>query len=71
MKNLCDVKKWLPGKQYKQYKCIYLCSFIGLLPWYDIVTNKKEANKMVALFVIGIIFYIPLAVIFKLAGKYT
>ena len=45
-------------------------SFIGLLLWYDVVVNKKEAIKMVALIIIGIIFYIPLAVIFGLADKY-
>ena len=45
-------------------------SFIGLLFWYDVVINKKEAIKMVALIIIGIIFYIPLAVIFGLADKY-
>ena len=32
--------------------------------------GEKEAIKMVALIIVDIIFYIPLAVIFSLADKY-
>ncbi len=44
--------------------------FIGQISCYTIVTNKKEANIMGVLIVIGIILYIPFAVIFNLANKY-